>query len=159
MVAALACDREPVELPAQAGREVADVDDLLNFTAAFLANLAGLVAHERAEVVLVLAELEADAAHELAAPGRGLRAPAPEALGGGGDDGGDVLGRGEGKLGERRAIDRAAASRAGSGSRSPLGADGNGAWHRSDAEAIENVANRSSTAAHAGPPLVREAFA
>ena len=67
MVSALARDREPVELPAQADGEIADVDDLLNFTASFLADLPGLVADEGGEVFLVSAELETDSAHELAA--------------------------------------------------------------------------------------------
>ena len=68
-------DRQAVELARQADREVADVDHLLHFAEAFLQDLAGLEGDQRAERLLVRAQLLAEAADQLAA----LAAPAPRA--------------------------------------------------------------------------------
>jgi hypothetical protein len=89
----------------------------------------------------VSAKLETNAPDELAAPRRGLRTPLPKAIGGRRDGGCDISRRGERKLGERRAVDRAAASRALPRSRAPLCADGHGARFGCDAETIQNIAD------------------
>ena len=76
----LAGDRQAVQLARQPDGEVADVDHLLDLAEALGADLAGLDRHQRAEVVLVLAEQLAEAAHEVAADRRRRRAPRGEGV-------------------------------------------------------------------------------
>ena len=64
----LGCDREAVQLPGQPHREVADVDHLLHLAQALLADLAGLEGDQRAQRLLLLAQLVGQQAHQLAAP-------------------------------------------------------------------------------------------
>ena len=78
VVGALGGDGEAVELAREADREVADVDHLLHFAEAFGDDLAGLERDEAAEIVLGGAQLLAEQADELAAPGRGDLAPGLE---------------------------------------------------------------------------------
>ena len=80
-------DRLPVELPREPDREVADVDHLLNLAQPLLRDLPDLERDERAERLLLAAELLAEEAHELAAPRRGDVAPRLEG-GDGARDGG-----------------------------------------------------------------------
>ena len=80
-------DRAPVELPRETDREVADVDHLLHLAEALLRDLAHLERDERAERLLLAAELLAEQAHELAALRRRHVAPRREGGDGAGDGG------------------------------------------------------------------------
>ena len=60
-------DGQAVQLARQADGEVADVDHLLDLAEALGDDLAGLDGHQRAEIVLVLAQQLAQLAHECAA--------------------------------------------------------------------------------------------
>ena len=64
---ALRRDRAAVELPREPDREVADVDHLLHLAEPLLRDLPDLERHERAERLLLAAQLLAEQAHELAA--------------------------------------------------------------------------------------------
>ena len=75
MPGSLGGDRAAVELAREADREVADVDHLLHLAEALLRDLPDLERDERAERVLLAAELLAEQAHELAAPRRRHVAP------------------------------------------------------------------------------------
>ena len=129
---ALGGDRAAVELAREADREVADVDHLLHLAEPFLGDLPDLERHERAERLLLAAELLAEQAHELAAVRPGQVAPGGE--GGrcardrrvgrgrvGAGDARDLL------AGDRRADDEVAAARR----------------DRVDAEPLEQVEQRS----------------
>ncbi|MCY1416751.1 hypothetical protein D9M71_322670 [compost metagenome] len=58
-------DGQAVQLTGQADGEVADVDHFLNFTQAFLGDLAGLPGHQLAEVGLVFAQHFTELTHQL----------------------------------------------------------------------------------------------
>ena len=75
---ALGGDRAPEELAREADREVADVDHLLHLAEALLGDLAGLERDERAERLLLAAQLLAEQPHELAAARGGHVAPGLE---------------------------------------------------------------------------------
>ncbi len=77
---ALGGDRQAEQLARQADREVADVDHLLDLAEALGADLAGLDGHQRAEVVLVLAQQLAELAHQRAADRRRDAAPLVEGV-------------------------------------------------------------------------------
>ncbi len=81
MTGTLRRDRTAVELAREADGEVADVDHLLHLAESFLRDLADLEGHERAERLLLAAQLLAEQANELATPRRGNRAPRGERLG------------------------------------------------------------------------------
>ena len=72
---ALRRDRAAVELAGEADREVADVDHLLHLAEPLLRDLPDLERHERAERLLLAAQLLAEQAHELAAVRPGEVAP------------------------------------------------------------------------------------
>src|SRR4029078_7099320 len=79
-------DRLPVELARQPDREVADVDHLLDLPEALLRDLPALEGDERAERLLLAAQLLAEQPDELPAAGaRSVAAQpdAPRAAGGG----------------------------------------------------------------------------
>ena len=80
VVGALGGDRQAVELPRQADREVADVDHLLHLAGPFGGDLADLDRDQPAERRLVRAQLLAEQPHELAALGRRHVAPGEEGL-------------------------------------------------------------------------------
>ncbi len=84
---ALGGDRLPVQLPREPDREVADVDHLLDLAEPLLRDLPHLERDERAERLLLAAELLAEEAHELTAPRRGDVAPRLEGGDGAGDGG------------------------------------------------------------------------
>ena len=73
-------DRQAVELPRQADREVADVDHLLHFAVTFGPDLAHLERDEIAERLLGLAQRLPEIAHEVAALRRRHLAPRLERL-------------------------------------------------------------------------------
>ena len=77
---ALGRDRAAVELAREPHREVADVDHLLHLAEPLLGDLADLERHERAERLLLAAQLLAEEAHELAAVRPGQIAPGREGL-------------------------------------------------------------------------------
>ena len=78
-------DAQAVELARQANGEVADVDHLLNFAVAFLDRLAAFQRDQLAQSLLVGAQLLAQQADQLAAPGSGDQTPCLEGFGCGGD--------------------------------------------------------------------------
>src|SRR5271157_813600 len=78
MQRAFTLNRQAVELPGEADREVGDVDHLLDFTLAFRKDLAHLECDERAEVVKVFPQFIADGADNEAALGGGEHSPASE---------------------------------------------------------------------------------
>ena len=78
-------DRAAVELAREADGEVADVDHLLHLAEPLLRDLPDLERHERAERLLLAAQLLAEQPHELAAMRAGQVAPGDERLGGAGD--------------------------------------------------------------------------
>ena len=78
---ALGGDGEAEQLPRLADGEVADVDHLLHLAQALGADLARLDRHQRAEVLLVLAQQVAEHAHQLAADRAGDQAPGRERVG------------------------------------------------------------------------------
>jgi len=105
---ALGRDRTAEELPREPDREIADVDHLLYLAEALLGDLPGLERDQRAERLLLLAQLFAEQADELAATGRGNVPPALEG-GGGTRDGGVRAGRVRAaQVGEQLAVDRRA---------------------------------------------------
>ena len=105
---AFRCDGQAVELARQADGEVADVDHLLNFAVAFLDRLAAFQRDQLAQSLLVGAQLLAQQADQLAAPGGGDQTPCLEGFGGGGDLGVGRLGRVVLEAGDLRPVDRAA---------------------------------------------------
>ena len=86
VVGTLGVHGEPVELPREAGREVADVDHLLHFALALGEDLAHLERHQVAQLRLVPAQPLADLAHDLPTLGGRYRAPLEEGLVGALDD-------------------------------------------------------------------------
>ena len=78
MVRALGGDRQPIEPAREADGELADVDHLLNFAAAFRQDLARLYCHQPAKNLLCCAQLLAQEADQLAAPRRRHAAPGEE---------------------------------------------------------------------------------
>ncbi len=78
---ALRRDRAAVELAREPDREVADVDHLLHLAEALLGDLPDLERDERAERLLLAAQLLAEQAHELASTGRGDVPPRLERVG------------------------------------------------------------------------------
>ena len=82
---ALRRDRAAVELAREADGEVADVDHLLHLAEALLGDLPDLERDERAERLLLAAQLLAEQPHELAAMRARQIAPRDERLGGAGD--------------------------------------------------------------------------
>ena len=80
-------DRAAVELSREPDGEVADVDHLLHLAEPLLRDLPDLERDERAERLLLAAELLAEQADELAAAGRGNVAPRLERRDGAGDGG------------------------------------------------------------------------
>jgi len=70
MAGPLRGDGETIELARQTDGEVADVDHLLHLAEAFLQDLAGLQADQRAELGLFAAQHFAEQAHQLAAARR-----------------------------------------------------------------------------------------
>ena len=78
-------DRAAVELAREADREVADVDHLLHLAEPLLGDLPDLERDERAERLLLAAQLLAEQPHELAAMRPREVAPRDERLGGAGD--------------------------------------------------------------------------
>ena len=115
-------DRAAVELAREADREVADVDHLLHLAEPLLRDLPDLERDERAERLLLAAQLLAEQPHELATMRAREVAPGGERLGGAADRG---IGRGlvgAGDLrdllaGDRRADDEVAAVDPGCGRR------------------------------------------
>jgi hypothetical protein len=79
---ALGADRPAVQLARESDGELADVDHLLDLTAGLGSDLADLEADEGGEVVLVLAEQFAEAAHQPAADRCRHGAPGLERLAG-----------------------------------------------------------------------------
>ena len=75
-------DRAAVELAREADGEVADVDHLLHLAEPLLRDLPDLERDERAERLLLAAQLLAEQPHELAAVRPGQVAPGRERLGG-----------------------------------------------------------------------------
>ena len=106
VVGALGGDGQAVELAREADREVADVDHLLHLAEAFGDDLAGFERHEAAEIVLGGAQLLAEQAHELAAPGRRDLAPGLEGGVGPADGGLGLVGRRLAHMGDHLAGDR-----------------------------------------------------
>ena len=84
---ALRRDRAAVELPREADGEVADVDHLLHLAEPLLRDLPDLERDERAERLLLAAQLLAEQPHELAPVGPGQVAPGRKAARGAGDGG------------------------------------------------------------------------
>ena len=103
---ALGGDRAAVQLSREPDREVADVDHLLDLAEALLGDLPDLERDERAERLLLAAELLAEQADELAATRRRHLAPRLE-RGDGASDGGV----GGGLVGPRDAADLLAGDR------------------------------------------------
>ena len=101
-------DRQPEQLARQADGQVADVDHLLDLAEALGADLAGLDRHQRAEVVLVLAQQFAEFADQLAADRRRHVAPRPECVLCLADDRADLVGGVRAQPGELTAGDRGA---------------------------------------------------
>ncbi len=100
--------RQPMQLPRQAEREVADVGHLLHFTGAFGGDLAGLECHQRGQGRLVPAQPLAETAHQLA-PARGRdRAPGEEGRLRAGDGGADCRAVMRRQGGQCAAVDRRA---------------------------------------------------
>lgn len=91
---ALGGDRTAVELAGEADREVADVDHFLDLAERLGADLARFDGDEVGQLVLVVTQQLAQAAHEFAAAGRRRGAPGEERLAGGGDGLLGVLGGG-----------------------------------------------------------------
>ena len=111
---ALGRDRAAVELAREADREVADVDHLLHLAEALLRDLPDLERDERAERLLLAAQLLAEQAHELAAVRPGKVAPGREGRGRARDRrvGRGRVGAGDARdllAGDRRADDEVAA--------------------------------------------------
>jgi len=108
MARAFRCDRQSVELPRQADGEVADIDHLLDLTAAFVEDLAGFECHESGQFILVFAQRLTEATNQFAASWRGHRLPEGKGIHGPGDRG---IGRGR-RVGvncrDHRAVDRRA---------------------------------------------------
>ena len=110
---ALGGDRAAVELAREPDREVADVDHLLHLAKALLLDLPDLERDERAERLLLAAQLLAEQPHELAAPRAGTSRHASNAVGGARDGGGRLVRVGardatELLAGDRRADDEVA---------------------------------------------------
>ena len=115
VVGALGGDGQAVELAREADREVADVDHLLHLAEALGDDLAGLERDEAAEIVLGGAQLLAEQAHELAAPGRRDLAPGLEGGVGPADGGLGLVGRRLAHMGDHLAGDRRAGRTAAGG--------------------------------------------
>ena len=77
MAGALGRDRAAVELPRETDREVADVDHLLHLAETLLLDLPDLERDERAERLLLAAQLLAEQPHELAARAAPARRATP----------------------------------------------------------------------------------
>src|SRR5215468_3557943 len=99
-------DGEAVELAREADGEVADVDHLLHLALALLQDLAGLAGDELAERSLGGAQLLAEQAYQLAAPGRRHVAPGLEGLLRLGDGGADLRRRPALEAGDLATVDR-----------------------------------------------------
>ena len=80
MARALGRDGEPVQLPREAYREVADVDHLLHLAQAFAANLAGLDGDDLTQLRFVAPQPLAERAHHLAPPRCRHRPPLQKGL-------------------------------------------------------------------------------
>ena len=111
---ALRRDRAAVELAREADGEIADVDHLLHLAEALLGDLPDLERDERAERLLLAAQLLAEQPHELATMRARQVAPGDERLGGAGDRrvGRGLVGAGDLRqllAGDRRAHDQVSA--------------------------------------------------
>ena len=84
---ALGGDGQAVQLARQAHGEVADVDHFLHFAFALGQDLAGLQAHQPAQLALVAAQGLAEQAQQLATARRRHVAPGQAGLAGAGDGG------------------------------------------------------------------------
>ncbi len=80
MTGPLGSDCQPVKLAAQAHGEVADVDHLLHFAQALLQDLARLQRHQRAQIVLLLAQFLAKQTDQFAPARRRHLAPREKRL-------------------------------------------------------------------------------
>ena len=80
MAGPLAGHREAVKLARQPGREIGDVDHLLDFAQALGENLSGFERDQSAQFVLGSPQFLADFANDLAALGSGKHAPTLEGL-------------------------------------------------------------------------------
>src|SRR5688572_4726363 len=78
MVGALAGDGQPIELPRQADREVANVDHLLDLAEALLDDLAAFQRHQPRQRLVGGAQFLAEQAHQLAAARSGHAPPGKE---------------------------------------------------------------------------------
>src|SRR3954463_7638559 len=110
----LAGDRLAIKLTAQSDREVADIDDFLNFAAGLGHDLTRFPGDKSCQVVLVLAKGITDSANELAAGWRRRVAPHRKAADRLLNRGFHLLGRHRRKLSQHAAIDRRANRKYGS---------------------------------------------
>ena len=76
----LGSDGQTVQLTGQADGEIADVDHFLNFTQAFLSDLAGLPRHQLTEIGLVFTQDVAQLTHQFATARRRNLAPQLERM-------------------------------------------------------------------------------
>ena len=101
MPGALAVHGEAVKLAREADGEIGDIDHLLHFAQAFGQDLAHLERDQRAQFLLMGAQLVADFAHDIAALGRGHHTPFEEGFGGARHHGFVIGGAGHAHTGQR----------------------------------------------------------